>query len=65
MTQLSFQFRAICWRGLYMFLFPMVFFITWVESAPQDWRDGLIKSVGFVVLMTIGLACAAATGGRL
>jgi hypothetical protein len=53
------------WRGLYALLFPLVFAATWLESAPQTARDNAIKSVGVVVLMTLGLICAAATGGRL
>lgn len=65
MTAMSFRLRAICWRGLYLSLFSIIFLVTAIEMAPQGWRDGTIKSIGFVVLMTLGLACAAATGGRL
>jgi hypothetical protein len=43
----------------------MVFLMTWVQMAPAGTRDIMVKSVGFVTLMTLGLACAAATGGRL
>jgi hypothetical protein len=65
MTQLSLHMRAVWWRGLYVLLFPLVFAVTWLESASQDGRDLVIKCCGAVVLMSIGLACAAATGGRL
>lgn len=65
MMHLSLQLRTLWWRGLYALLFPLVFAATWFESASQESRDNAIKAVGFVVLMTLGLACAAATGGRL
>lgn len=65
MAAMSLQLRAIWWLSLYLVLFPVFFVTTVIELAPQEWRDGAVKSVAFVVLMTLGLACAAATGGRL
>jgi hypothetical protein len=65
MTAVAMRVRALWWRSLYMVLFPLVFLLTWVQMAPAGTRDILIKSTGFVTLMTLGLACAAATGGRL
>lgn len=62
--------RTLAWhdfgrRALYLLLFPLVFVVTWLEATSPIWRDAAIKSAGFVVLMSLGLACAAATGGRL
>ncbi len=65
MSHLSLHTRILWQRSLYMALFPLVFLMTVVELAPEHWREGAVKSVGFVVLMGLGLACAAATGGRL
>ncbi|MGL5448304.1 MAG: hypothetical protein ACRDBL_13445 [Rhabdaerophilum sp.] len=64
MTHLSLQLRAVWCRGLYATLFPLVFVATWIEAAPQEWRDGAIKAVGFVVLMVLGFACVVAIDSR-
>lgn len=65
MSAVAMRVRAFWWRSLYLVLFPLVFLMTWAQAAPEGTREALVKSVGFVTLMTLGLACAAATGGRL
>ncbi len=65
MSAVTMRVRAFWWRSLYLVLFPLVFLMTWAQMAPAGTKDVLVKSVGFVTLMTLGLACAAATGGRL
>lgn len=65
MTEVSLRVRALGQRGLYYVLFPIVFAITAVELAPESWREAGVKTVGGTVLMGLGLACAAAMGGRL
>jgi hypothetical protein len=65
MAAVTMRVRAVYWRSLYLVLFPLVFLITWAQMAPAGTKDVLVKSAGFVTLMTLGLACAAATGGRL
>lgn len=65
MSAVTMRVRAVWWRSLYLFLFPLVFLLTWLQMAPPGTKDALVKSIGFVTLMSLGLACAAATGGRL
>lgn len=65
MSAVTMRVRAVYWRSLYLVLLPLVFLVTWAQMAPAGMKDVLVKSVGFVTLMTLGLACAAATGGRL
>jgi|GEM_PF-4967342 hypothetical protein len=65
MSAVTMRVRALWWRALYLSLFPLVFLMTWAQMAPAGTRDIMVKSVGFVTLMSLGLACAAATGGRL
>lgn len=65
MAEVSLRVRALGLRGLYYVLFPFVFAITAVELAPESWRDAGLKTAAGTVLLGLGLACAAATGGRL
>ena len=65
MAAVTMRVRAVYWRLLYLVLFPLVFLMTWAQMASAGTKDVLVKSAGFVTLMTLGLACAAATGGRL
>lgn len=65
MSAVTMRVRAVCWRSLYLVLLPLVFLMTWAQMAPAGTKDVLVKGAGFVTLMTLGFACAAATGGRL